>query len=105
MTRFYNILDHSHESCKEWVVVNWNLGNKCNYTCSYCPDILHDGSYGWNEFEVVTTFIDKVIEHYAPRKVYFEFTGGEVTVCKYFIDMAQYIKECGHDIGFISTER
>ena len=101
--KFYNVLDHTHDSCKDWVVVNWNLGNQCNYTCSYCPDVLHDGSFGWSDFDVVTTFINKVIEHYAPRKVYFEFTGGEVTVCKYFIDMAQYIKEQGHDIGFISN--
>ena len=33
---FYNILDHHHESAKDWVVVNWNLGNMCNYSCSYC---------------------------------------------------------------------
>ena len=101
--KFYNVLDHTHDSCRDWVVVNWNLGNKCNYTCSYCPDVLHDGSYGWNEFDVVIAFINKVIEHYAPRKIYFEFTGGEVTVWKHFMDMAQYIKEQGHDVGFISN--
>jgi len=48
---FYNRLDHHHDECKDWVVVNWNLGNMCNFTCSYCPSILNDGSFGWNDFE------------------------------------------------------
>ena len=100
---FYNRLDHHHEDCKNWIVVNWNLGNMCNFSCSYCPSILHDGSFGWNDFEVVQKFIDVVIENYAPRKVYFEFTGGEVTLWRDFIRTAEYIKERGHDIGFISN--
>jgi organic radical activating enzyme len=101
--KFYNRLDHHHEECKDWVVVNWNLGNMCNFHCTYCPSILNDGSFGWNDFEVVKAFIDNVVEHYAPRKVYFEFTGGEVTLWKDFVKAAQYIKSIGHDIGFISN--
>lgn len=101
--QFYNRLDHHHNEAKDWVVVNWNLGNMCNFTCSYCPSILNDGSFGWNDFEVVQAFIDNVVEHYAPRKVYFEFTGGEVTLWKDFVKTAKYIKEIGHDIGFISN--
>jgi len=100
---FYNRLDHHHAECKDWVVVNWNLGNMCNFTCSYCPSILNDGSFGWNDFEIIREFIDATVEHYSPRKVYFEFTGGEVTLWKDFIKCAEYIKSIGHDIGFISN--
>lgn len=100
---FYNILDHHHSEARDWVVVNWNLGNMCNYSCSYCPSILNDGSFGWNDLDVVKKFIDRVAEHYAPRKVYFEFTGGEVTLWKDFVKCAEYIKSIGHDIGFISN--
>ena len=101
--KFYNILDHHHKEAKDWVVVNWNLGNMCNFSCSYCPPVLNNGSFGWQDFETVTTFIDSCESHYAPRKVYFEFTGGEVTLWKDFIKCAQYIKSKGHDIGFISN--
>ena len=100
---FYNRLDHHHDSVKEWIVVNWNLGNMCNFQCSYCPSILNDGSFGWNDFEVIKNFIDECIEHYAPRKIYFEFTGGEVTLWKDFVRCAEYIKNLGHDIGLISN--
>jgi MoaA/NifB/PqqE/SkfB family radical SAM enzyme len=100
---FYNVLDHHHKEASDWVVVNWNLGNMCNYSCTYCPSILNDGSFGWNDFEVVRKFIDATAKHYAPRKVYFEFTGGEVTLWKDFIKTVQYIKEIEHDVGFISN--
>ena len=101
--KFYNVLDHHHEDAKNWVVVNWNLGNRCNFTCSYCPSILNDGSFGWNEYDVVKGFVDEVINYYSPRTIYFEFTGGEVTLWRDFVKIAQYIKERGHDIGFISN--
>ena len=101
--QFYNRLDHHHDEAKDWVVVNWNLGNMCNYNCSYCPSILNDGSFGWNDLEVIKGFVDAVVEHYAPRKIYFEFTGGEVTLWKDFVKCAEYIKSIGHDIGFISN--
>ena len=100
---FYNKLDHHHASAKDWVVVNWNLGNMCNFNCSYCPSILNDGSFGWNDFEVIQRFIDECVTHYRPRKVYFEFTGGEVTLWKDFVKCAEYIKGIGHDIGMISN--
>lgn len=101
--KFYNRLDHHHEVAKDWVVVNWNLGNMCNFKCSYCPSILNDGSFGWNDFEVIRDFIDACVEHYHPKRVYFEFTGGEVTLWKDFVKCAEYIKGIGHDIGFISN--
>ena len=70
---------------------------------SYCSNVLNNGSSGWNDFEIIKKFIDACEKHYAPRKVYFEFTGGEVTLWKDFIKCAQYIKSKGHDIGFISN--
>ena len=54
----YDVLDHHHKEAKDWVVVNWNLGNTCNYSCSYCPPVLNNGSYGWNDFEIIKKFID-----------------------------------------------
>ena len=100
---FYNKLDHHHEEAKEWVIVNWNLGNMCNFKCTYCPDILHDGSFGWNDFDTVKTFINLVDKNYNTKKIYFEFTGGEVTLWKDFIKCAEYIKKKGHDVGIITN--
>ena len=76
----YDLLGHDLSFSKEFVVVNWCLGNTCNYACNYCPDYLHDGSSGWLKYDDVETFCERVINHYDDRKIYFEFTGGEVTM-------------------------
>ena len=34
----YDLLGHNESFSEEYVVVNWCLGNTCNYACSYCPD-------------------------------------------------------------------
>jgi len=87
----YSKLVHSNPKHKDWFVVNWCLGNTCNFSCSYCPEGLHNGSLAWPKVEDVKSFITKVIEQIAPKKVYFEFTGGEVTLMKNFIDRFSYI--------------
>ena len=26
------------------VQIQWSMGNTCNFSCEYCPPVLHDGS-------------------------------------------------------------
>jgi MoaA/NifB/PqqE/SkfB family radical SAM enzyme len=51
----------------------------------------------------IKSFISKVVEQTAPRKVYFEFTGGEVTLYKHFTEICQYCTELGAKVGLISN--
>lgn len=99
----YRRLEHNNPAHQEFVVINWCLGNTCNYACSYCPAGLHDGSIPFPEKSVVLGFIEKTIEHYAGRKLYFEFTGGEVTLWKDLLPVADYLHERGCKIGIISN--
>jgi MoaA/NifB/PqqE/SkfB family radical SAM enzyme len=99
----YDILDHSHDTAKEIVVINWLIGNKCNYSCSYCPSWLHKGDVEWPNLNNVQQFIVKTVAHYAPKKVYFEFTGGEVTLWKNLIPLAKFIRNNNATIGIISN--
>lgn len=103
MEHKYIKLVHSTESHNDWFVVNWCLGNTCNYECSYCPANLHNGSIKWPELELVKAFIKRVVDQVAPRKVYFELTGGEVTLYKYFTEICQYCTELGARVGLISN--
>jgi organic radical activating enzyme len=99
----YTRLEHSNPEHASIVNVNWCMGNTCNFACSYCPDSLHNGSTGWYDYEKVVAFCDKVINHYDGRLVYFEFTGGEVTLWKHFPELCKYLKSRGADVGFISN--
>jgi sulfatase maturation enzyme AslB (radical SAM superfamily) len=87
---------HDRQEHAEWFVVNWCLGNTCNFKCSYCPDVLHDGSSAWPTLDEIKSFVDRVLEQKPKKKVAFEFTGGEVTVYK-------HIKSRGAAVAFISN--
>jgi MoaA/NifB/PqqE/SkfB family radical SAM enzyme len=103
MQEHYIKLVHSNPQHKEWFVVNWCLGNTCNYACSYCPTALHDGSNQWPNPETIKNFISKVKEHYHDKNIYFEFTGGEVTMYKHFIDICKFCSDLGIKVGLISN--
>lgn len=103
MAENYIKLVHSNPIHESWFVVNWCLGNTCNYSCSYCPKALHDGSNRWPDPEVIKNFIRKVVEAHPTKKIYFEFTGGEVTMYKHFTEICQYCTELGVKVGLISN--
>lgn len=99
----YLSIQHSNPDHKDWFVVNWCVANTCTYSCSYCPEDLHNGSKPWPKLEVVKAFIDKLMKTVHPRKVYFEFTGGEVTVWPHFIEVCEHATKAGAKVGLISN--
>ena len=103
MEHKYIKLVHSNPTHEDWFVVNWCLGNTCNFECSYCPDALHDGTRRWPDPQVIKNFIAKVKDHYFHKNIYFEFTGGEVTMYKHFTEICQFCSELGIKVGLISN--
>jgi molybdenum cofactor biosynthesis enzyme MoaA len=99
----YARLEHASAHHNDWFVVNWCLGNTCNFSCSYCLPGLHDGSKKWPSKEDVQSFIERLMKAHPSKKFYFEFTGGEVTLYRDFIDICRFIKDKGGDVGCISN--
>jgi organic radical activating enzyme len=100
----YRRLEHLTKEAADVFVVNWCLGNVCNYACTYCPDNLHNGSAPWVELDVIKSFVKRVQSHYgSERKYFFEFTGGEVTLFKDFIPLLEFLKERNCSVGIISN--
>lgn len=98
-------IEHHEEKHKNIVMISWILGNTCNYKCSYCPPELNSGSDKWVPKETVFEFVERVIDHYKDqdKTLYFEFSGGEVTRDKEFIEIAQWLKERGCWVGMLSN--
>ena len=90
--------DHKKEN---WFLVSWTLSNKCNYKCSYCSDILHNGSTGHPDWAVVSQFINnfKIPE----KEICFRISGGEPTYWKHFIELAKLIKSHGYTFSFLTN--
>ena len=35
-------VEDNHAPKDDWLRVEWNLGKRCNYDCSYCGSDIHD---------------------------------------------------------------
>jgi MoaA/NifB/PqqE/SkfB family radical SAM enzyme len=99
----YIKLEHLNPENHNWFVVNWCLGSTCNFACSYCPTNLHDGKHKWHNTQNVKDFVQKIKTYHPDKNIYFEFTGGEVTLNKDFIDICKFCTSEGVKVGFISN--
>ena len=75
--------------------IQWNMGNSCNYSCEYCPPILHNGSKPWLSKEQYIDAISRLSTHYTAldKHTEYELIGGEVTVIPGFEDIVRCINE------------
>ncbi len=98
-------IEHQTAEIGNILVVDWSLGNTCNYKCTYCPSETHSGSHPFMDIEQVLAFSKRINQHYKEnlgREICFLYTGGEVTIFKDFIPLIKAQSEAGNKIG-IST--
>jgi pyruvate-formate lyase-activating enzyme len=75
------------------LIIQWNLGNTCNYSCEYCPLILHRGDRPWVELLLIEETLLKIKQRFSNKKIYVEFLGGEITLYKDFLGLMTFCKE------------
>jgi MoaA/NifB/PqqE/SkfB family radical SAM enzyme len=81
------------------VKVEWNLGKRCNYDCSYCPASIHDNISPHTDIEILKSTVDKLVTLGKPIRL--SFTGGEPTVHPNFEELVNYCKHVG--VSWISV--
>ncbi|MCJ8278338.1 MAG: radical SAM protein [Bdellovibrionales bacterium] len=74
--------------------VDWYIGKRCNFDCSYCVDYLHDNTSPHVPLENMKKFVDYVYER-NKQNVYWSLTGGEPTLNPDFVELCKYIKSRG----------
>ena len=72
------------------IKVEWNLGKRCNYDCSYCPKEIHDNTSPHTDLDLLKKAIDKLMTLGKPIRL--SFTGGEPCVHPKFKEIVQYAK-------------
>jgi MoaA/NifB/PqqE/SkfB family radical SAM enzyme len=78
------------------IKVEWNLGKRCNYDCSYCPSQIHDLTSPHTDIEILKSAVDKL-----PKNSRISFTGGEPCVHPKFEELVQYCVDS--DIQWINV--
>ena len=96
-------LEYQDSSKKDWFLVTWDLTDKCNYRCSYCPEYLNNGTVGHPDFETTKQFVDRLKELLPNKTICYRFSGGEPTTWKHFIDLVKYIKSKNDYVSFLSN--
>lgn len=73
--------------------VLWDLGRKCNYSCSYCWPSVHSNTEKFPSYEEVIRCIDMIITNWSSNKsIRWNFGGGEPTMHPKFMDILKYLK-------------
>lgn len=80
--------DHSNA-----IRIEWNLGKRCNYDCSYCPSEIHDNNSPHTDIAILKSVVDKLM--LLDKPVRLSFTGGEPTVHPRFKELVEYCKHVG----------
>lgn len=81
------------------IKIEWNLGKRCNYDCSYCPSEIHDNTSPHTDIEILKSTVDKLVALGKPVRL--SFTGGEPCVHPKFDELVKYCKHVG--INWISV--
>jgi organic radical activating enzyme len=81
--------------------VQWSLGRRCNYDCSYCPGGargIHNDFEPHKPLDVLIRTVDQLHEWAGGKPLLFCFSGGEPTIHPGFIDLCKHIKTLGHKV-------
>lgn len=85
----YKIMNRwGHEN---YIKVEWNLGKRCNYDCSYCPAAIHDNYSPHTDLELLKQTVDKLL--LLPKPVRLSLTGGEPCVHPQIEQLIRYVKD------------
>lgn len=98
-------IEHTVKERANTFVVNWQLGNKCNFSCSYCPSGLHDGSIAWTTYDCIERFCVYLMGYCSglARSLFVTLSGGEPTAHPDFLRVASLLTEGGAKLGIISN--
>lgn len=82
------------------LTVTWDVGRRCNYSCTYCPPHRHDNFSGHADMETlkksgqfVFDYAETMMEFKNNKKININFTGGEPTVNPSFLKFGQWLKD------------
>ena len=75
------------------VKVEWNLGKRCNYDCTYCPSSIHDNHSPHTDINILKAAVDKLCEIDKPLRI--SLTGGEPCVHPDIENLLDYFKQKG----------
>lgn len=94
-------IEHIDPKYKNWIRIEWNIGKRCNFDCSYCPPDLHDNSSRHTDLEKFENTVRIIRETYPDKKLRISLTGGEPFVHPQILDILEIFPK--YKIDEVST--
>ena len=85
MHRIENLYPHY----KDQIKIEWNIGKRCNYNCSYCPKFIHDNFSKHTPIDKLKLAAKTIKLLSNPR---ISFTGGEPCIHPKFVELLDYLR-------------
>jgi len=82
--------------------VDWYIGKRCNFDCSYCVEYLHDYTSPHVPYENMIKLVDLLHQKHKDN-ILWSLTGGEPTIHPKFLDLCKYIKDKGSRYTSVTT--
>jgi len=80
------------------VYVQWDVGRRCNFDCSYCPSFVHNDHEEHQNLDILKDVVVRLHDSFR-EPITFNFAGGEPTTHPDFIEWCEFIKKLGHTIN------
>ncbi len=79
--------------------VQWDLGRRCNYSCSYCWPDVHSFSEPLKSQDSLNLAAETLIKKLPQdKKILFQFGGGEPTLYPEYLNFLRFLKIPGHSV-------
>jgi MoaA/NifB/PqqE/SkfB family radical SAM enzyme len=90
-------VEDNHAPKDDWLRIEWNLGRRCNYDCSYCGSDIHDRESEHLSLDVIRSTVEKIasVARSQGKECRISLTGGEPFVHPRIIDILKIIKDNG----------
>ncbi len=88
---------YKHNKLKT-MMIDWYIGKRCNFACSYCADFIHDNYSKHVPFEKMKIFVDKIVARYGTN-IHWSLTGGEPTLNPDFMQLLEYLQDKKYQIS------
>ena len=88
-------VEHASKKYKEWVRIEWNMGRRCNFDCSYCGRDLHDNTSKHFPYEKFEYTISTLRDFYKNKQIRMSLTGGEPFVHPRILDILALFPKYG----------
>ena len=75
---------------QDQIKVEWNLGKRCNYDCSYCPSEIHDNFSPHTDIHILENTVNELSKLKKPLRI--SLTGGEPCVHPDIEELFDYMK-------------